>query len=233
MTDAPVPAPAIYEPGQSMLITWDENVTPTQIIDWVLAHGGTARYHAADDEGNDVGERIAVDTMKRGQPGTALLEPGGFIMVDFLNGDILRVVNPIAPELFEQHPLSGPLPDVPGYEGAVGPGPDEYGRSHVYARDVASGAGNCVCGRELAHPLHTEAAPGVPIPAAPARLTREILDGLQPESLTAMVYTALGVASSYLHYGPGINEPFDSESATVLGDWMIEQFGRFTGTHES
>lgn len=52
----------------------------------------------------------------------------------------------------------------PGYEGSVGPFPNEYGREHVYARDVHSGAGNCVCGRELPHPLHPEAAPGIPIP---------------------------------------------------------------------
>lgn len=56
------------------------------------------------------------------------------------------------------------IPDVPGYEGGVGPLPSEYGQPHVYARDVRSGAGNCVCGGALPDAVHTEAAPGVPIP---------------------------------------------------------------------
>jgi hypothetical protein len=58
-----------------------------------------------------------------------------------------------------------PIENVPGYEGTVGPFPMAYGEPHVYARDVHSGSGNCVCGRHLASLLHTEAAPGVPIPA--------------------------------------------------------------------
>ena len=53
---------------------------------------------------------------------------------------------------------------VPGYEGSVGPGPGAYGKPHVYARDVHSGAGNCVCGAALGDRRHTEAAPGVPVP---------------------------------------------------------------------
>lgn len=46
---------------------------------------------------------------------------------------------------------------VPGWEGSVGPFPRDYGRGHVYARDVHSGAGNCVCGRAPDHRLHTRA----------------------------------------------------------------------------
>jgi hypothetical protein len=53
---------------------------------------------------------------------------------------------------------------VPGREGTVGPFPMAYDRPHVYARDVHSGAGNCVCGRNLGSRMHTEAAPGVPVP---------------------------------------------------------------------
>ena len=53
---------------------------------------------------------------------------------------------------------------IPGWEGATGPFPHEYEALHVYARDVYSGAGNCVCGRPLGHTLHLQAAPGVPIP---------------------------------------------------------------------
>jgi hypothetical protein len=54
--------------------------------------------------------------------------------------------------------------DVPGYEGSVGPFQRDYGRPHVYARDVHSGSGNCVCGHSLGEKRHTEAAPGVPVP---------------------------------------------------------------------
>lgn len=53
---------------------------------------------------------------------------------------------------------------VPGWEGTIGPSPAQYGAPHVYARDVQSGAGNCVCGRGLGHRLHVQAAPGVDIP---------------------------------------------------------------------
>jgi len=53
---------------------------------------------------------------------------------------------------------------VPGYEGSIGPGPGQYHLPHVYARDIFSGAGNCVCGRDLYASVHTEAAPGVPVP---------------------------------------------------------------------
>lgn len=57
-----------------------------------------------------------------------------------------------------------PMRDVPGYEGSVGPFPGQYAEPHVYARDVGSGAGNCVCGAGPDDPLHTEIAPGVPVP---------------------------------------------------------------------
>jgi hypothetical protein len=53
---------------------------------------------------------------------------------------------------------------VPGWEGSIGPGPAQYGKPHVYARDVGSGAGNCVCGHDLGHSVHVQAAPGVPVP---------------------------------------------------------------------
>jgi Putative phage serine protease XkdF len=56
-------------------------------------------------------------------------------------------------------------PDVPGANGSLGPfGELEYCEPHVYARDITSGAGNCVCGASLGDDLHTEAAPGVPVP---------------------------------------------------------------------
>jgi hypothetical protein len=54
---------------------------------------------------------------------------------------------------------------VPGYCGSIGPfGSAEYCQPHVYARDITSGAGNCVCGSGLGDELHVEAAPGVPVP---------------------------------------------------------------------
>jgi hypothetical protein len=65
--------------------------------------------------------------------------------------------------------VSGVTPGVPGYEGSVGPFPGQYGQPHVYARSVHSGAGNCVCGQDLGAAIHTEAAPGVPIPESQRR----------------------------------------------------------------
>ena len=53
---------------------------------------------------------------------------------------------------------------IPGWEGSIGPSPAQYGKPHVYARDITSGAGNCVCGRALGDSRHVQAAPGVPIP---------------------------------------------------------------------
>lgn len=50
-------------------------------------------------------------------------------------------------------------------DGPPGPsGPQHRSTPHVYARHPASGSGNCVCGAALADWVHTEAAPGVPIP---------------------------------------------------------------------
>lgn len=54
--------------------------------------------------------------------------------------------------------------EVPGWEGSLGPFKREYHLPHVYARDVQSGSGNCVCGSHLGHSKHVQAAPGVPIP---------------------------------------------------------------------
>lgn len=56
------------------------------------------------------------------------------------------------------------MTEIPGWEGKCGPRPNQYGQPHVYARDVHSGAGNCVCARPLVDQLHVQAAPGVDIP---------------------------------------------------------------------
>lgn len=54
--------------------------------------------------------------------------------------------------------------DFPGWEGSIGPFPRQYGQPHVYARDVHSGAGNCVCGAGPGDRRHVQIAPGVPVP---------------------------------------------------------------------
>lgn len=51
-----------------------------------------------------------------------------------------------------------------GWGGSQGPFESQYGDPHVYARDIHSGAGNCVCGGGLGDALHIQAAPGVDIP---------------------------------------------------------------------
>ena len=53
---------------------------------------------------------------------------------------------------------------IPGWERSIGPFPSQYGKPHVYARDIHSGAGNCVCGWNPEHRLHeaySRAAPEV------------------------------------------------------------------------
>lgn len=56
--------------------------------------------------------------------------------------------------------------DIPGWEGTQGPFPGQYAAPHVYARDIRSGAGNCVCGADLWNTRHVMAAPGVPVPGS-------------------------------------------------------------------
>lgn len=65
--------------------------------------------------------------------------------------------------------------DIPGWEGSVGPFPNEYALAHVYARDIQSGAGNCVCGAGLTDDLHVQAAPGIDIPGRLANPTLRML----------------------------------------------------------
>lgn len=95
----------------------------------------------------------------------------------------------------------------PGYEGSVGPfGADEYVKPHVYARDVASGAGNCVCGTNPDDALHVEYAPGVPNPhAGPVEDDAEEEGDLYeaPDGYAADLSTlheALGVTASVLQF---------------------------------
>jgi hypothetical protein len=68
---------------------------------------------------------------------------------------------------------------VPGFEGSLGPLTDaERCAPHVYARDITSGAGNCVCGAALPDDLHVQAAPGVPIPD---EMRRVLKSAAEPE----------------------------------------------------
>ena len=62
--------------------------------------------------------------------------------------------------------------EIPGWEGSIGPGPAQYHLPHVYARDVHSGAGNCVCSLDLGHDRHVQAAPGVDVPERMRRASR-------------------------------------------------------------
>lgn len=64
-----------------------------------------------------------------------------------------------------------------GFEGSIGPFPSEYAEPHVYARSVNSGAGNCVCGAALGDEVHTEAAPGIPVPDG----ARMVCKGAEPQ----------------------------------------------------
>jgi hypothetical protein len=57
----------------------------------------------------------------------------------------------------------------PGWEGSQGPFRSDYIQTHVYARDIHSGAGNCVCGSDVGDWVHVQAAPGVPVPASQRR----------------------------------------------------------------
>jgi len=57
-----------------------------------------------------------------------------------------------------------PAQKPPGWEGSVGPFSGGYAEPHVYARDVYSGAGNCVCGSDVTDWVHLQAAPGIDVP---------------------------------------------------------------------
>lgn len=59
--------------------------------------------------------------------------------------------------------MTNPEP-IAGYEGSVGPFRNQHRAPHVYARDIHSGAGNCRCGGAPGDWIHTEIAPGVPVP---------------------------------------------------------------------
>ena len=53
---------------------------------------------------------------------------------------------------------------IPGWEGTIGPFPAQYSQPHVYARDIHSGAGNCVCAHGLWDARHIAPAPGIEFP---------------------------------------------------------------------
>lgn len=75
-------------------------------------------------------------------------------------------IKPVADPPTEPATPVQPRNTIPGWEGSMGPFARDYNRPHVYARDIHSGAGNCVCGGHLGHRLHVQAAPGVDIPVS-------------------------------------------------------------------
>lgn len=54
---------------------------------------------------------------------------------------------------------------IAGFEGSIGPLKFQYLDPHVYARDIHSGAGNCVCGGSPSYKLHVQSplAPDAPM----------------------------------------------------------------------
>lgn len=55
-----------------------------------------------------------------------------------------------------------PAAAIPGWEGTTGPTPSQYHQDHVYARDVYSTTGACLCGRPLSSVLHPAVTPAWP-----------------------------------------------------------------------
>lgn len=107
-----------------------------------------------------------------------------------------------------------PAAPVPGCEGSIGPfGDQEYCQPHVYARDVTSGAGNCVCGAALGDDLHTEAAPGVPVPDGQRAVCKAVA---LPAASGAPQRYVLGVA-----YQPG-PDPRIAKGVDGGRDWFSE-----------
>lgn len=100
----------------------------------------------------------------------------------------------------------------PGYEGSVGPSEAEYGDPHVYARDVQSGAGNCVCGAGPDDPIHPELVPGMLNPNAepvvdPAPEDPASADGLSQRYLSdlAAIRETTGVTLAALQFGAEVD----------------------------
>jgi 8-oxo-dGTP pyrophosphatase MutT (NUDIX family) len=97
---------------------------------------------------------------------------------------------------------------VPGENGSVGPFPSEYGRRHRYARDVHSGAGNCVCGRDPGHRLHVGGAKALADGLARIETkdpeVLEIYRGARAETKVRHVRTASGVRRYHAPIGTPI-----------------------------
>lgn len=106
---------------------------------------------------------------------------------------------------------------VPGWEGSIGPFPGQYGRPHVYARDVHSGAGNCVCGGHLGHVRHVQAAPGVPLPA-PLIAALAAMDEAARRRVTELDGMHGCEASSEREYNRGVLVAVDALRRLVAGE---------------
>lgn len=73
----------------------------------------------------------------------------------------LRLAGKSTPKAIETKEVKRGDTDYPGYEGSIGPFRNQYADPHRYARDVHSGAGNCVCGAAEDDKLHMKQEPKV------------------------------------------------------------------------
>lgn len=120
----------------------------------------------------------------------------------------------------------------PGYEGSVGPFSEDYGNPHVYARDVMSGAGNCMCGSGPDDPIHPELAPGVPNPhAGPVEdAAEEEGDLYEPDDFgdyaanLSTLHDALGVTASFLQFTAEV-DLLQALHGAELANWVEKAGG--------
>lgn len=152
MRPAPIPDWALWPGARRTMVHPPADVTPPGSVQLIEA---LVECDERPDE-----HRISVRCIPDAGDVEALAD-GGALWITFLGAMPIWGMQIAGPDCPQPPAVSEP---VPGQEGTIGPGPARYGRPHVYARDVQSGAGNCVCGRTLGDYVHTEAAPGVPIP---------------------------------------------------------------------
>jgi hypothetical protein len=112
----------------------------------------------------------------------------------------------------------------PGYEGSIGPSESEYGDPHVYARDVMSDAGNCVCGAGPDDPVHPELVPGTPNPnAGPVEDAAEEEGDLYEADLSAL-REMLGITASAIQFTAEVDLLQILHSA-ALANWVEKAGG--------
>lgn len=155
MRPAPIPDDQIWE-GARRIVLGPPDGDITGIVAPVEALVDCAPTLAA--------HRISVRCVPEEGDLDALLA-GASLWISFLGAGMPPVFLQVLPDPGAADPMQGLDPSaVPGWEGTRGPHRFQRDLPHVYARDIDSGAGNCVCGRGLGARLHVQAAPGVPIP---------------------------------------------------------------------